>query len=135
MRLLRELFLQHTALKLISLVIALALWTAYVSEPMVETGFNAPILLLNVPPGLQLAGDPPPTAVLRLRGRSGAMQRLDPRGITVSADCRNTAAGTQFVRLTPNVTAGPNTAEVLSIAPARIEISLVPASAPPPARN
>jgi hypothetical protein len=130
MRLLRRIFLNHAGLKMSSLVIATALWVAYNSEPIVETGYSAPLLLVNVPPALQVNGSVPSSVLLRLRGRLGRLRRVDPAELAVSADCSNTAPGKQFVRLTPNMVNVPYGADIVAITPPQIEISLVPASAP-----
>jgi hypothetical protein len=129
MRLLRRIFLQHTGLKVSALVIATALWVAYNSEPVVETGYSAPLLLVNVPPGLQVTGEVPSAVLLRLRGR---LRRIDPAELSVTADCSQTRAGKQFVRLAPNLARVPYGADIVGITPAQIEISLVSASAPLP---
>jgi hypothetical protein len=134
-RLLRQIFLQHTGLKIVSLLIALALWGTYNAEPFVETGYSAPILLKNIPPGLQVAGEVPAAAVLRIRGRLGLMRRIDPTGISVSADCSAAVAGIDVIRLTPNIATASNSPEIISINPPQIEISLVSASSPSPAQN
>jgi hypothetical protein len=130
MRLLRRIFLQHAGLKLSSLVIASALWLAYNSEPVVETAYSAPLLLVNVPPGLQVTGEVPSAVFLRLRGRLGRLRRVDPAELSVSADCAEAHPGTQLVTLAPNMVNVPYGADIISITPAQIEISLVPASAP-----
>jgi len=52
MRFLRRMILEHLGLKASALAIALALWVAYSFEPVVETGYSAPLMLVNVPPGL-----------------------------------------------------------------------------------
>jgi hypothetical protein len=135
MRLLRELFLKHTGQKIVALAIALSLWGAYNSEPVVETAYSAPILLVNIPSGLEVAGEVPAAAVLRIRGRLGPMRRIDPSGISLSADCSAAGAGTQVIRLTPNIATASNSPETISITPPQIEISLVSASSTSHARN
>jgi hypothetical protein len=135
MRLLRRIFLQHAGLKISALAIAAVLWVAYNSEPVVETGYSAPLLLVNVPPGLQVTGDVPSSVRLRLRGRLGRLRRVDPAELSVSADCSQARAGSQFIRLAPNMVSAPNGPEIVSITPPQIEVSLVSASAPSPARN
>jgi hypothetical protein len=135
MRLLRRIFLQHTGLKISALVIATALWVAYNSEPVVETGYSAPLLLVNVPSGLEVTGEVPAAVVLRLRGRLGRMQRIDPAELTVSADCSQARAGTQLIRLTPNMVSTPIRPEIVSIMPPQIEVSLISASAPSSSPN
>jgi hypothetical protein len=130
MRLLRRIFLQHAGLKLISLVIATALWVAYNSEPVVETGYSVPLLLVNVPPGLRVAGQVPSSVLLRLRGRLGRLRRVDPADLSVSADCNQARLGSQFIKLAPNMVSVPYGADIVGITPPQIEISLVSASAP-----
>jgi hypothetical protein len=135
MRLLRRIFLQHAGLKISSLVIATALWVAYNSEPVVETGYSVPLLVVNVPSGLQIADQVPSAVLLRLRGRLGRLRRVDPDELSVSADCSQGRPGSQFVKLAPNMVNVPYGANVVGIAPPQIEISLVPASAPGTERN
>jgi hypothetical protein len=135
MRLLRRIFLQHTGLKISALVIASALWVAYNSEPVVETGYSAPLLLVNVPPGLKVTGEVPAAVLLRLRGRLGRLRRVDPNELSVRADCSQAHAGRVSVMLSPNMITAPYGAELVGITPPQIEISLVSASAPLPARN
>ena len=135
MRLLRRIFLQHPGLKVSAVVIAAALWVAYNSEPVVETGYSAPLLLVNIPPGLQVTGEVPSSVLLRLRGRLGQMRRVAPAELSVSADCSQARAGSQFIRLTPNLVSAPNNPEIVSITPLQIELSLVSAPAPSTAPN
>ncbi len=135
MRLLRRIFLHYPALKLSSLLIATALWIAYNSEPVAEIGYSAPLLLVNVPPGLQITGDVPSSVVLRVRGRLSRLRRVDPAELSVSADCSQVGAGNQSVSLAPDMVTVPYGADVVSMTPSQIEISLVPASAPTPQPN
>ena len=107
-------------------MIATGLWVAYNSEPMVEGSYNVPLLLENIPPGLHVAGEAPPTVLVRLRGRVGRLRPLNPSELSVSANFYNAHAGSQTVTLVPN------DPDVVGISPAQLEFSLVSASAPPP---
>ena len=122
----RSLF-HHAGLKISALVIATALWAAYNSEPLVESSYNVPLLLENVPAGLQVAGDVPAAVQVRVRGRQGRLRPRDLSELNVIADFTHAHAGIQPVEL---VTNDP---DVVDISPARVEFSLVSASAPPPA--
>lgn len=132
MSFLRRLVGHDLGLKVSALAISLALWAAYSSEPLVEAGFNAPLALVNVPPGLQVAGDVPTAVRLRVRGRSILLRRLEPGDLSVSVDCSQARAGSQLVKLVPGMADGPYGAEVVDIMPPEIQISLVSGSAPPP---
>jgi hypothetical protein len=135
MRFLRRMVLKNLGLKVSALAIALALWAAYYSEPVVETGYSAPLLLVNVPAGLEVAGEVPATVRLRLRGRLARLRRLAPGDVSVSADFSLARAGSQIVKLAPNMAGVPYGAEIVDITPPEIEISLVAGSAPQPERN
>jgi hypothetical protein len=130
MRLLRRIFLHHAGLKASALVIAMALWVAYNSEPVVETGYSAPLLLVNVPTGMQVTGEVPSVVLLRLRGRLGRLRRVDPAELSVTADCSQAHVGRQFIKLAPSLANVPYGADIVGITPPQIEISLIPASAP-----
>ena len=99
MRLLRRVFVRHAGLKVTALLIATALWATYNSEPVVESGYSAPLLLVNVPPDLQVTGEVPSAVLLRLRGRLGRLRRVEPGELSVSADCSQARPGRQFVKL------------------------------------
>lgn len=135
MRLLRRMILKHLGLKVSALAIALALWAAYNSEPVVETGYSAPLLLVNVPAGLEVDGEVPAVVLLRVRGRLAQLRRLAPGDVSVTADCSQAGAGSQLVKLAPNLDGVPYGAEIMGVTPSEIEISLVPGSAPPLQRN
>ena len=134
-RLFRRMILRHLGLKVSALVLALALWVAYSSEPVVEAGYSAPLLLVNIPAGLQVTGDVPAAVLLRVRGRLDRLQRVGPGELSVSADCSQARAGSQIVNLAPNMVRVPYGAEIVGITPPQVEISLVPGSAPLPERK
>jgi YbbR domain-containing protein len=135
MRFLRRLFLNHLGLKISALVIATGLWIAFNSEPVVETGFSAPLLLVNVPAGMQVTSDVPAAVLLRVRGRLARLRRFEPGELSVSADCSQAHAGSQVVKLAPYMVRVPYGAEIVGIAPPQIDISLVSGSAPATGRK
>jgi len=135
MSFLHRMILGNLGLKIGALAIALALWAAYTSEPVVETGYSAPLLLVNVPAGLEVEGEVPATVRLRVRGRLARLRRLGPGEVSVNADCSLARAGRQVVKLAPNMAGVPYGTEIVGVTPSEIEISLVPGSAPPPERN
>jgi hypothetical protein len=129
MRVLQRGLLRHAGLKISALLIATALWVAYNSEPVVEGSYNVPLLLENIPPGLQVTGEVPSTVLVRMRGRLGRMRPLNPGELSVSADFNSAHAGSLTVQLVPN------DPDIVSISPAQVQFSLVSASAPPAVKN
>jgi hypothetical protein len=134
-RILRRIFLSHAALKISALVISLGLWVAYTSEPVVEAGYSAPLLLVNVPAGLKITGEIPAAVLLRVRGRLNRLRSFRPGEMSVRADCSQTHPGTQTVYLGPNMVQVPYGAEIIGITPPELEISLMPNSPPRPQRK
>ena len=130
MRFLRRLFLNHLGLKISALIIATGMWVAFNSAPVVEAGYNAPLLLVNVPAGLRVAGEVPASVLLRVRGRLAQLRRIEPGELSVSADCSQSHAGNQIVKLAPYMVRVPTGGEILDITPSQISIALVPASPP-----
>ncbi len=134
-RVLRRLFLSHPGLKASALLISLGLWVVYTSEPVVEAGYSAPLLLVNVPAGLKISSEIPSAVLIRLRGRLNRLRSFQASELSVRADCSQTSVGTQTVYLGPNMVRVPYGAEIVGITPPEIEISLMPASATLPRRK
>jgi hypothetical protein len=134
-RVLRRIFFSHAGLKASALLISVGLWVAYTSEPVVEAGYSAPLLMVNLPAGLKISGEVPSAVLLRVRGRLNRLRTFQSGEMSVRADCSQTRPGTQTVYLGPNMVRVPYGAEIVGITPPEIEISLVPASAPRPQRK
>src|SRR3954464_4648967 len=80
---------RHVGLKLISIAIAVLLWMVIAGEETVERGLRVPLELQQFPPGLELLGDVPTTAEVRVRGASGTLSRVSPGDIVVLLDLRS----------------------------------------------
>ena len=57
-------------LKVVSVCLAVLLWMTVARDPVVERGLEIPLEFENVPIGLEIAGDPPDTVSVRVRGNS-----------------------------------------------------------------
>jgi YbbR domain-containing protein len=131
MRFLREWILHNWSLKLLSLLISLFLWVTYMTEPVAEVGYMLPIEFLNVPPGVELAGDVPTQVHVRVRGRSALLRRLAPADLGITVDLTGKQTGDQDVQITPQDVDAPYGARVVSIMPADLHVRLVPRHASP----
>jgi hypothetical protein len=131
MRFLREWILHNWSLKLLSLLISLFLWATYMTEPVAEVGYMLPIEFLNVPPGVELAGDVPTQVHVRVRGRSALLRRLAPADLGITVDLTGKQTGDQDVQITPQDVDAPYGARVVSIMPADLHVRLVPRHASP----
>jgi len=131
MRILRRVFLHNLRLKLIALGISFFLWATYTAEPFAQVGYNVPVFYVNVPEGLAVGGVPPNVVRVVLRGRSGLLRRLTPADLTLSVDLATALSGEVPVRLSPTMVDIPYGTEVVRLAPAEFQVSLVPAKTPP----
>ncbi len=71
-----RLFVQNLGLKLLAAALAIGLWLSVAGEAMIERGFEVPVGFENVPADLQVAGDPPDTVHVRVRGPMSIVNRL-----------------------------------------------------------
>ena len=92
---------RYKRLKILSVVIAAMLWLMVSGERVVERVMRAPVEFQNLPPGLELVGNPPDTVEVRLRGSSGALSRIGPADLSTVLDLRTARPGRRLFHLTP----------------------------------
>ena len=63
-------------LKVVSVVLAALLWLVVSGEQTVERALRIPLEFTNLPPQLELVGEPPAVVDVRVRGSSGALSRV-----------------------------------------------------------
>jgi YbbR domain-containing protein len=67
--------------KVLSLAIAIAIWTMVASEPEMNTFAPVQVEFKNLPDGLEIASEPVNTIELELRGPSGTLRDLGTGGV------------------------------------------------------
>jgi YbbR domain-containing protein len=113
---------RHIGLKLLSVAIAVLLWMNIAGEQTVERGLRVPLELQQFPPGLELLGDVPTTADVRVRGVSGTLSRLSPGDIVAVLDLRGARAGERLFHLTPEQVRVPFGVEVIQVTPPTVAV-------------
>ena len=114
---------RHIGLKLLSVTIAVLLWMVIAGEETVERGLRVPLELQQFPPGLELLGDVPTTADVRIRGVSGTLSRVSPGDIVAVLDLRGARAGERLFHLTPEQVRAPTGVEVVQVSPPTIAVT------------
>jgi YbbR domain-containing protein len=114
---------RHIGLKLTSLAVAILLWMVVAGEETVERGLRVPLELQQFPPGLELVGDVPTTADVRVRGASGTLSRVSPGDIIAVLDLRAARPGERLFRLTPEQVRAPIGIEVLQVTPSTVAVA------------
>lgn len=114
---------RHIGLKLLSVAIAVLLWMVIAGEETVERGLRVPLELHQFPAGLELLGDVPTTADVRVRGASGTLSRVSPGDIVAVLDLRGARAGERLFHLTPEQVRAPFGVEVVQVTPPTVAVA------------
>ena len=113
---------RHVGLKLLSVALAVLLWMVIAGEETVERGLRVPLELQQFPAGLELLGDVPTTADVRVRGASGTLSRLSPGDIVAVLDLRGARPGERLFHLTPEQVRAPFGVEVVQVTPPTVAV-------------
>ena len=113
---------RHVGLKLLSVALAVLLWMVIAGEETVERGLRVPLELQQFPSGLELLGDVPTTADVRVRGASGTLGRLSPGDIVAVLDLRGARPGERLFHLTPEQVRAPFGVEVVQVTPSTVAV-------------
>ena len=123
---LRACFTENVGLKLLSLALALAIWSTLGSDPVTEATLRVPVEFGNVPANLELL--PTLTEVqLRVRGPSRAVRRVTPGDFSVRVDLSpSTEPGERTYAFRADAIQTPTFVKVAQIIPAQIRFTLEP---------
>ena len=117
----RHLF-DHFLLKLLSLLIAVAMWWGVARDPVIEVGVNAPIEFHNVPDNLEISSETIPQAQIRVRGPARVLRDLVQTEIHPSIDMQGAAPGERTYELNARQIQLPHEAEVVQIVPSTFRV-------------
>ena len=109
-------------LKVISLLVAAVLWLAVSGQSTVERNIRVPLEYQNVPPGMEIVGDPPGQADVRLRGSSGNLARVVQGDVVAALDLTNARPGTRIFNLQASEVRVPFGVEVVQVTPPTISL-------------
>jgi YbbR domain-containing protein len=129
---LRKYVLANAGLKLLALAISFLLWATYTAEPYSEVGFQVPLEFTTMPAQLEISGDVPTAARIRIRGRSALLRRMVPADLNLRLDLKDGQQGTTTFKLTPQMVGAPFGAAVVQVEPSEVHVTLVPRHGPAP---
>ncbi|HYL39226.1 MAG TPA: CdaR family protein [Bryobacteraceae bacterium] len=89
----RQLFTRNIGWKLLSLVMAIALWIAVAREPELATSLSVPVEFKNMPDDLDFNSSVPDRVQLEIRGSSGRLSRNNLADLAVILDLSDARAG------------------------------------------
>ena len=113
-------------LKLLALALAFFVWSTYTGDSPVEIGYFVPLEFSSLRSDLEIAGQPPVQAYVRLRGPARLLRRLTPADLTIEVNLAGLPAGEAFLRLSEFQIHVPGGAKVVRITPSEIRLLLDP---------
>lgn len=116
-------FFRNIGLKFLSICIAALLWLVVAGDRVVERALRVPIEFQNLPPALEIVGEPPETVDVRLRGPSGTLGRLAPGDTSAVIDLRTARPGRRLFHLTASQIRVPYGVDIVQVAPATLPIA------------
>ena len=115
------------SLKMLAVGIAVLLWASVTGEPIIERGVEVPLEFENVPSALEIAGQPPDTVRVRLRGSAGIVGNLKPGDVAAVLNLSDERPGRRLFDLFAGRIQAPSGVEVTSVVPATLTLTLEPA--------
>lgn len=133
MNFLRKYVFANAGLKLLALAISFLIWATYTAEPYAEVGFLVPLEFTAMPAQLEISGDVPTNARVRVRGRSALLRRMIAADLNLRLDMKDAKDGTTVLQIRPDMVGAPFGATVVQVQPSEIHVTLVPrqGSSPP----
>jgi YbbR domain-containing protein len=118
---------RHKGLKLLSLLLALALWFAVSGEERTETTLSLALELVNTPPTLVITSEVPPNLQVRVSGPRSIINKLSQTRLTQTIDLAGYKSGHHPYNFGPNSFSFPRGVQVARITPNPINLILATA--------
>ncbi len=119
----RRIFLHNFGVKLVSLLLAIALWFAVARDPIAEVEMHVPIEFRNLPDQLEIDSASFTEAQVRLRGPERVIHRLESADVRAEVDLSNVHPGERTFDLTARHVHVPQDLEVVQIIPGQFHLS------------
>lgn len=119
---------RHLGLKCISIALAALLWLVVSGEQTVERALRIPLEFTNLPPQLEMVGQPTNAADVRVRGSSGALSRIATGEMVAVLDLRAARPGRRLFHLTGADVRTPFGIEVVQVGPSNVSITFEPSA-------
>ncbi len=115
---------RHKGLKLLSLLLALALWFTVSGEERAETSLHMAVEFVNLPPRMVITGEVPADLQVRVIGPRSIVNKLSQVRLTQTIDLSAIQRGPHTFYLGPNSFSFPRGVVVTKIQPNPININL-----------
>jgi YbbR domain-containing protein len=119
-------FRHHLGLKVVSIALAALLWVAVSGEQTVERSLRIPLEFTNLPSQLEVVGDAANVVDVRVRGSSGALNRIAAGELVAVLDLRSARAGQRLFHLDGGDVRTPFGVDVVQVNPSTVSMTFEP---------
>jgi YbbR domain-containing protein len=119
-------FRHHLGLKVVSIGLAALLWVAVAGEQTVERSLRIPLEFTNLPSQLEVVGDSPTVVDVRVRGSSGALNRVAAGELVAVLDLRSARSGQRLFHLDGDDVRTPFGVDVVQVNPSTVSMTFEP---------
>jgi len=117
---------RHKGFKLLSLLLAVALWFAVGGEERTETTLSMPVELANLPPKMMVTSEIPPTLQVRITGPGSLVRKLSQTRPAFTVDLSGYKPGRHVLALGPKSFNFPRGVAVTRVTPNPLPLVLTP---------
>src|SRR6266850_2104513 len=110
----------------VSIALAALLWVAVAGEQTVERSLRIPLEFTNLPAQLEVVGDAPTVIDARVRGSSGALNRIAAGELVAVLDLRSARAGQRLFHLGGDDVRRPFGVDVVQVNPSTVSMAFEP---------
>jgi YbbR domain-containing protein len=118
--------LDNLGLKLLSLLIAIAIWLFVVVEKQPEVGFIVPVSFSNIPKSMALIKGGRQDIEIRVKGPQSLLSNLTSRQLEVNIDLSRARVGETTFFLSPDNISIPRGLRVVRLLPSQVKATLEP---------
>jgi YbbR domain-containing protein len=118
-----RIFVHNIGLKLVSLLLAIGLWTVVARDPIAEVEMKVPIEFHNLPDNLEIDSASFTEAQIRVRGPERVVHRLQAADLHAELDLASVQPGERTFDLTNRQVRVPQDLEVVQIIPGQFHLS------------
>ena len=119
----QRIFLHNIGLKLLSLLLAISLWSQVARDPMAEVEMRVPIEFRNLPESLEVDSASFTEAQIRVRGPGRVIHGLQVADVRAEIDLAGVRPGERTFDLTGRQVHVPQEVEVVQIIPGQFHLS------------
>ncbi len=115
---------RNLAPKIVSFALVLAVWGLMTGQQRAELWLTIPLEYRNMPPNMQIAGDPTNRVEVGIRGPRGIISAISPDQVRAHIDLSRCPLGANNFHLTAENIRTPLGAEIIKINPGAVRIRL-----------